>query len=190
MSKKILVLLVCLSALASGHHAAAATKSTVTGKIPVATVTSNTNTSIEQKVRTYFKDTPAMAEIARCESGFRQFADSGTVLRSDGMIGVFQFYEDVHAPAALKLGYDLATVDGNLAYAKHLYDSEGTTPWNGSKGCWNSTLLLTTPTKAPTAAATITAADRARLLEKIATLTKLIVQLQKQLALKQALAHR
>jgi len=102
------------------------------------TTTSTTSNSIqtpaqtEKRVREYFADIPVMIEIARCESKFRQFTDAGNVLRgggSGGMIGIFQFYELIHKTAALALGFDLDTVDGNLGYARHLYDQSGTTPW-------------------------------------------------------------
>lgn len=99
----------------------------------VATSTATTTTvSVEKRVRQYFVDIPVMIEIAKCESKFRQFTDSGTVLRggsSGGMIGVFQFYESIHTKGAKALGFDLATVEGNLGYAKHVYLQQGTTPW-------------------------------------------------------------
>lgn len=153
---------------------------TFTHQTFAATATNTPNQAeVEKRVREYFADTPVMIEIARCESKFRQFTDAGNPLRSAGMIGVFQFYEAIHAPGAKTLGYDLATLDGNLGYAKHVYQSEGTVPWNGSKYCWD--IPLATPTK-------LTSADRNKLLEQITTLTKLIALLQKQLEAKKALA--
>jgi len=181
MSKKIFVLMVCAYALTSSHTVAAATK-TLTKPVATATTTLHTNRDVEQKVRDFFKDTPVMAEVARCESDFRQFSESGTPLRSSGMIGVFQFYESIHTSLAKAHGFDLTTLDGNLGYAKYVYDTEGTTPWNGSRYCWDIPTTFTTPKKVPTTAATITTSDRAKLLEQIATLTKLIATLQKQLA--------
>jgi hypothetical protein len=141
--------------------------------------TTITQAETEAKVREYFKDAPAMIEIARCESKFRQFTDAGNVLRSAGMIGVFQFYESIHASGAKALGFDLATLEGNLGYAKHVYKTQGTTPWNGSRYCWEIPTTLTT--KSATLTGTVTSPTRAELLKKIATLTKLIAQLQKQL---------
>lgn len=88
--------------------------------------------AIEKRVREYFADIPVMIEIARCESKFRQYTDAGNVLRgggSGGMIGIFQFYELIHKTAALALGYDIETVEGNIAYAKYVYTQEGTRPW-------------------------------------------------------------
>jgi hypothetical protein len=95
--------------------------------------------SIEKQVREYFVDVPVMIEIARCESKFRQFTDSGSVLRGGAggeMIGVFQFYEKVHTSAASALSLDLATLEGNLSYARHLYKLSGTTPWLSAESCW------------------------------------------------------
>jgi hypothetical protein len=136
---------------------------------------------VEKHVREFFKDAPVMIEIARCESKFRQYTDAGNVLRggsSGGMVGVFQFFESIHVAAALKLGFDITTLEGNLGYARHVYTTQGTTPWNSAKSCWNI------PPKQHTT--TISAADRTKLLAHIETLTKLIAVLQKQLQLKQA----
>ena len=137
---------------------------------------------VEIKVRAYFKDVPVMIEIARCESKFRQFTDSGNVLRggaSGGMIGIFQFFESVHTVPAKNLGFDLATVDGNLGYARHLYDAQGTTPWDPAKDCWD-----VVPTKT-----TVKEVDREKLKQQITLLMKIISLLQKQLAAKQALGR-
>jgi len=96
----------------------------------VVTTAVHDRAAIEKQVREYFADIPVMIEIARCESNFRQFTDGGSVLRSAGMIGIFQFHEVVHSGAALTLGHDLATTAGNLAYARHLYEQAGTGPWS------------------------------------------------------------
>jgi hypothetical protein len=58
----------------------------------------------------------------------------GEINKSD--LGLLQVNEYYHGERAEDLGFDLNTVDGNLAYAKYLYDKEGTTPWNASKKCW------------------------------------------------------
>ncbi|MCB9810839.1 MAG: hypothetical protein H6779_00940 [Candidatus Nomurabacteria bacterium] len=86
----------------------------------------------EKKVREYFVDIPDMIEIARCESNFRQYTNSGAVLRGGSggqMIGVFQFNESIHLNTAKKLGFDINTLEDNLAYAKYVYDKQSTTPW-------------------------------------------------------------
>lgn len=131
---------------------------------------SSTPVSTEARVREYFADIPVMIEIARCESKFRQFTDSGAVLRGGGsgeFIGIFQFTESIHGSAALALGYDLATVEGNLAYARHLYTQQGTSPWSSC-----------VPVSLP--------ATDAQVQLKIELMTKLIGLLQELLKLKLA----
>ncbi|MFZ2886527.1 MAG: peptidoglycan-binding domain-containing protein [Minisyncoccia bacterium] len=100
------------------------------------------NVDVETKVREYFAATPVMIEIARCESKFRQYADSGNPLMGGyggAMVGVFQVHSTVHANFAESLGMDVYTLDGNLEYAKYLYEREGTNPWISSFPCWNTT---------------------------------------------------
>ena len=136
--------------------------------------TYQTPTEVESRVREYFEDTPVMIEIARCESKFRQFTDSGNVLRggsSGGMIGVFQFFESIHAEYAKELGFDIATLEGNLGYAKHVYETEGAVPWNSAKACWNVPIK---PTTSPSSIANPSASKQ----EQIAMLMKLISLLQ------------
>jgi hypothetical protein len=141
----------------------------VSSSTAITSVTKLTPAEIEAKVRTYFADTPVMIEIARCESKFRQFTDAGNVFyggADKGMVGVFQFYEIIHQSAARTLGYDLATVEGNLGYAKHLYTQQGTTPW---RSCVPATPVLDANTQ-----------------ERIALMKQLIGLLQQLLALKLA----
>ena len=95
--------------------------------------------TLENYVRDYFAETPVLAEIARCESNFRQVGKDGQVLRGTvdrSDVGLMQVNEYYHGQKAEDLGFDLTTVNGNLAYAKYLYDKEGTTPWNASGKCW------------------------------------------------------
>lgn len=97
--------------------------------------------TLEQYVREYFKDTPIMAEIARCESRFRHLGTGGKVLRGELTaedLGVMQINEFYHEDTAKKLGLDLHTLDGNLAYAKWLYAKEGSAPWFSSSKCWKN----------------------------------------------------
>lgn len=98
--------------------------------------------NVEAYVKEYFKDIPIMAKIARCESGYRQWDKNGDVLRGVQNSldkGVMQINEKYHLAASKRLGYDLSTLEGNLAYARHLYTQEGTRPWFWSKGCWGQT---------------------------------------------------
>lgn len=100
----------------------------------------NTNDGLETKVRNAFADAPLMAEIARCESRFRQFDSSGQPLDggSGGMIGLFQVNASVHQAYARSIGMDIYTADGNIAYARKLYQEEGTDPWLSSFSCWHN----------------------------------------------------
>lgn len=89
----------------------------------------------------HFTDTPILADIARCESRFRHFDRDGNVIRGEvnrGDVGVMQVNEFYHGEKAKELGLDLHTIEGNVEYAKYLYEKEGTRPWNSSSKCWNA----------------------------------------------------
>ena len=91
-------------------------------------------------VQAYFAETPILAKVSMCESGLRQVGDDGQVLRgkvNHDDVGLMQINEHYHGDKAKSLGMDLETVKGNLAYAKYLYDQEGTAPWSASSPCWN-----------------------------------------------------
>jgi len=107
-----------------------------------ATASSFSPDAIARAVRMFFPTAPEMVEVARCESGLRQYTDSGRVLQgglNNQMIGVFQLYGKIHREAALGMGYDINTLLGNLAYARELWRSQGTTPWRSSAHCWLGT---------------------------------------------------
>jgi hypothetical protein len=100
----------------------------------------NSNT-VEASVREYFKDTPILAEIAKCESRFRHLDEKGDIVRGEvnnSDIGVMQINTFYHGDEAKKLGFDLKTLNGNMAYAKKLYQKEGSTPWQSSAKCWRN----------------------------------------------------
>lgn len=100
-------------------------------------------THAEAIVREYFKDIPVMIQVARCESGFRQTLADGSVLRGvvdSADTGVMQINKRYHEKAAASLGLDLDDIAGNLAYARHLYEKQGTQPWNASASCWSPVL--------------------------------------------------
>ena len=93
----------------------------------------------EEIVREFFMATPILVEIARCESRFKQRGRDGAVLRgavNSKDIGIMQINEIYHGDRARKLGHDIYTLEGNLAYAKWLYEKEGRTPWSASSLCW------------------------------------------------------
>jgi hypothetical protein len=48
-----------------------------------------------------------------------------------------QINEKYHLEESVKLGMNIHTLEGNLEYAKHLYETEGTKPWKYSSACWN-----------------------------------------------------
>jgi hypothetical protein len=91
-------------------------------------------------VKTYYADEPILIDIARCESGFRQYDKDGTLIRGNvnkADIGVMQINETYHLEKAKKLGFDLESVEGNVGYARYLYESEGAAPWSASQKCWS-----------------------------------------------------
>lgn len=90
----------------------------------------STPAEIELAVKMIFADAPIMISVAKCESGFRQFNNDGTPLVGYGRYtGVFQIDKNIHAEYAKSLGMDIETIDGNLAYARRLYDQKGAQPW-------------------------------------------------------------
>jgi len=97
----------------------------------------------ESIVREYFKDIPVMVHVARCESTFRHNLEDGTVLRGkvdSADTGVMQINKRYHESTAIKLGLNLEDIHDNLAYARYLYEKQGTQPWNASRPCWGNTV--------------------------------------------------
>ncbi|OGE73786.1 MAG: hypothetical protein A3I07_02300 [Candidatus Doudnabacteria bacterium RIFCSPLOWO2_02_FULL_42_9] len=107
----------------------------------------NPNAIVEDAVRFYFADAPIMIDIARCETGFRQYkADGSPVYDPTGTyVGIFQIAERIHSPKATAMGFDVRTIDGNLRYTRYLYENSGTNPW---KGCLPK---VSTPSPIPVA---------------------------------------
>lgn len=101
--------------------------------------TNEIDRDIEAHVRDYFSDIPILAEVARCESHFRQFGKNGQVIRgieNPKDVGIMQINEHYHLKESKKLNLDIYTVEGNLAYARYLYEKQGARPWMASSGCW------------------------------------------------------
>ncbi len=95
--------------------------------------------STEQFVRQYFSDIPIMVAIARCESTFRHLDKDGDVHRgrvNNADVGVMQINEFYHLDQAEKKDFNIYTIEGNTAYARDLYERQGTQPWSSSKPCW------------------------------------------------------
>jgi hypothetical protein len=103
------------------------------------------DTNTEAAVRSYFEDIPIMIEIARCESGFTHI-DPATGTTKHGHlnyndIGVMQINEVYHGAESKRMGLNIYDLKGNLAYARFLYEHQGTQPWSASKGCWQNNLI-------------------------------------------------
>lgn len=94
----------------------------------------------EDIVRDYFEDVPVLIEIARCESTFRHELADGSILRGrvdPADTGVMQINRRYHQGSADAMSLNLNNIYDNMAYARHLYENEGTRPWNSSAPCWN-----------------------------------------------------
>ena len=95
-------------------------------------------TTVEDVVKDYFKDIPILAKVAKCESQFRQVDENGDVLRGKANkfdVGVMQINEKYHLERSEKMGINIYSLDGNLEYARDLYNRSGTAPWSSSKPC-------------------------------------------------------
>ena len=115
----------------------------------IATIGGNTETveevasikmSTEAKVREYFSDIPVLIQVARCESTFRHTLADGSVLKGkvdSRDTGVMQINTYYHGTEAAKLGLDLTVLEDNMAYARNLYERQGTQPWSASAPCWS-----------------------------------------------------
>ena len=111
----------------------------VESSISVGTTTGMSAT--ELYVRTAFKSTPVLIQVARCESQFRQTDSDGNILHGTvdpRDVGVMQINEHYQGAEAAALGFDIDTLQGNVAYAKVLYAKEGTKPWTASEKCWSA----------------------------------------------------
>jgi len=101
----------------------------------------------EEIVREYFSDVPMLAEVARCESTFRHFDKNGKVIRglhNEYDVGVMQINELYHAEDAKKFGYDIYTLEGNMAFARRLFEKQGLAPWKASSKCWREHATVAT----------------------------------------------
>jgi hypothetical protein len=137
--------LIALSAALSNYSAALASSTA-----PIATAAATTTVlatvpgalpTIEEQITTAFPDAPVMLRIARCESELHQFEDDGSVHRGEinpRDTGLFQINETYHLAQSRRLGMDIYTLAGNIAYARYLYDRNGTRDWNWSRSCWGT----------------------------------------------------
>lgn len=93
---------------------------------------------IEGFVHASYEDIPLLIEIAKCESRIRHFDEGERVFRgvNTADVGVMQINEFYHLKRSQKLGFNIYTPEGNVAYARFLYEKEGTKPWKASEKCW------------------------------------------------------
>jgi hypothetical protein len=88
--------------------------------------------------RQFNENANVMKNIALCESSLQHWDKDGNVIRSKtGDSGLFQI-NDVHREEAHKLGINIDSLDGNIQFAKMLYDRNGVRDWKWSKHCWEN----------------------------------------------------
>jgi hypothetical protein len=76
------------------------------------------------------KEPKDLQRVALCESGGKQFRENGKVIMSPTHdAGILQINVPIHRQAALNMGYDIFTLEGNIGYGMHLYRTEGLRPW-------------------------------------------------------------
>lgn len=120
-------------ALAVGFVASCIASSTVTAQVP------------EVQVVTLEAKAAVMDRIADCESGNGK-AGSATQFKNGQVVinvntngtydqGKYQI-NSIHNAAATKLGFNLATEEGNTGFAKWMYANLGTGDWFSSQKCW------------------------------------------------------
>ncbi len=100
--------------------------------------TAGTTPSVYISLIEEFGEESIMLEIARCESQLRQFDTQGDVLLgkiNPHDIGVFQINTDHHLTNAERVGMDIYTLEGNIEYARLLYNQQGIQPWAWSNDC-------------------------------------------------------
>ena len=79
--------------------------------------------------------------VSICESGGRQFDKKGNLITSYTKDhGFMQINEKAHAQTAKKLGFDIYSERGNMAYGYYLYKLNGLKDWSASKHCWQNML--------------------------------------------------
>lgn len=79
-----------------------------------------------------------MVAVARAESGMKQFDKNGNVIvnKETNDVGIFQISVKYHGKTAEKLGMDIYTLEGNIAYTKYLLKTQGLNAWVHSRHNW------------------------------------------------------
>ena len=100
--------------------------------------------NVEKFLKDYFTDIPILAKIGGCESRNRHLNSRGQVLRGEKNTfdrGVMQINILYHEETAAEMGLDLHDLDDNVAYARYLYEKQGSKPWKSSSACWSKFAL-------------------------------------------------
>ncbi len=113
--------------------------------------TPNTTTKrLKVSHREILKLNRILVPVCSCESTGsvkrppKQFNSDGSVIRgkiNKNDIGECQINIEKkygHLQMAKKLGFDIYTKNGNIAYANWLFKKYGTSPWKWSRPCWSS----------------------------------------------------
>lgn len=101
--------------------------------------------TIQDVLSAEFGPNSPMLDVAWCESGFKQFESPNRVLRgriTPADIGLFQINAEYHEDY-LRV-YNVYSVQGNIAYAKKLYERNGLRDWKASKSCWEKRPITAT----------------------------------------------
>jgi len=80
--------------------------------------------------------------ICTCESGLIHEVN-GKVVRgqiNSEDIGICQINRFYHGKRATSLGLDLMIKEDNIAFAKLLFNEQGSRPWNWSRSCWEKSV--------------------------------------------------
>lgn len=101
----------------------------------------SSTSTVKEAIEKIFGENSVMVEVAKCESGLRQYDSDGNVLK--GKIdhddtGLFQINTEYHLKDAVDKSIDIYTIYGNIEYARLLYSEYGTNPWKASSGCWQT----------------------------------------------------
>lgn len=98
-----------------------------------------TQETIIDEIEKVFPNEKIMVRVALCEGTKHGKLDPDVVNPTNGSndTGIFQISEKYHGKAYRALGYDdMTDPEQNIAYAHHLYETQGLAPWSASKGCW------------------------------------------------------
>lgn len=104
--------------------------------------TEGVKTYNEKKIRQMGGD-DTLVEIAKCESGLRQFNEDGSILRGKAVpedTGIFQINLTYHGDTLDSFKLDPEILEHNISYALYLYRKNGTRDWKASESCWRKGL--------------------------------------------------